>query len=293
MITISNEEAIAGIFVTILLGAVGSGLWDIAFKPISMKIPRIALIIFTLGLKKFRNPIYRRISRGKEDNSPSFYFLIIFILSCTFIYAIDTILMDTRKQILSPLDTIVEKYNQKYNTRDKIEFNPSLNFFTNLIGLDAFLELSNENGKIIAQSFKKANSIKDKYGNIKTFEEYSKEDQDKLMAYREEIVKSNDSLKDSLYGIRNKLMSYVIVFFAIGLLLVLYDLIRQAFVNEAVQYFNQMMRICKPYIKQEECDGFYSRMSQISSRDDFETIINELDVVAQKNNISIPSFRYL
>lgn len=293
MITISTEEAIAGVFVTILLGALGSGLWDIAFKPISMKIPRLTLIIFTFGLKKFRNPIYRRISRGKEDNSPYFYFIIILTLIFTFIYAIDTFLMDTRKQMLSPLDSIVEKYDQKYGTIDKVDFNPSLNLFTNIIGLDSFLKLSNENGKIIVQSFKNASSIKDKYENIKSFEEYSKEDRDNLIGYREEIVKSNDSLKDSLLGIRNKLLSYAIMLFAVGLVSFLYDLIRQAFVNEAVKYFNQIMRICKPYIKQEEYDGFYSRLSQISCRDDFKTIINDLDVIAKKNNISIPCFRYL
>lgn len=88
-------------------------------------------------------------------------------------------------------------------------------------------------------------------------------------------------------------MSGIIVISVICLVSVLYDLIRQAFVNEAVQYFNQIMRICKPYLKQKEYDDFYSRFSRISCRDDFKTIINELDVIAKKMNISIPDFRYL
>jgi hypothetical protein len=57
-----------GWFVGVLvIGALGSGLWDVAFRGVYDSISRFFLTLFTLGLDSTRNSIYASIAEGHHE----------------------------------------------------------------------------------------------------------------------------------------------------------------------------------------------------------------------------------
>jgi len=69
------EHWVLSIVVAILLGAVGSGLWDAALKPVSRKIGSRLFTIITFGAKRARDRIYKRAAMGHHE-LPSLYILL-------------------------------------------------------------------------------------------------------------------------------------------------------------------------------------------------------------------------
>ncbi|MBE0616046.1 MAG: hypothetical protein IH604_20435 [Burkholderiales bacterium] len=70
------EHWILSIVVTILLGAIGSGLWDAALKPISLKLGGQLYTVITFGARRSRDKIYKRAAMGHHE-LPSLYILLI------------------------------------------------------------------------------------------------------------------------------------------------------------------------------------------------------------------------
>jgi len=70
------EHWILSIVVTILLGAIGSGLWDAALKPVSRHIGSRLFTVITFGAKRSRDKIYQGAARGHHE-LPSLYILLI------------------------------------------------------------------------------------------------------------------------------------------------------------------------------------------------------------------------
>ena len=73
-----TEHWFASIIATIILGAIGSGLWDTAFKPATKWVGGALFTIVTLGAKRARNKIYEDASMGHHE-SPSIFILTILI----------------------------------------------------------------------------------------------------------------------------------------------------------------------------------------------------------------------
>lgn len=63
---------------TLILGALGSGLWEIAVKPIFSLLMTLALNVVTLGLESLRNDMYADVARGFHE-APSLMLLGITI----------------------------------------------------------------------------------------------------------------------------------------------------------------------------------------------------------------------
>ena len=57
---------------TVILGAVGSGLWDLIFKPIVPKLIDLVLTISTLGLAGLRDGIYVDVAYGSYERASLF-----------------------------------------------------------------------------------------------------------------------------------------------------------------------------------------------------------------------------
>lgn len=78
-------------FGTVLVGAVGSGVWDIALRPVSNNIRDLLLNAVSLGVQSFRANVYSAISRG-YDQSPTidllhfFLYAIIVVISVFLLY---------------------------------------------------------------------------------------------------------------------------------------------------------------------------------------------------------------
>jgi F0F1-type ATP synthase membrane subunit c/vacuolar-type H+-ATPase subunit K len=61
----------------IVLGAVGSGLWEYILKPGLFSLTGLALNIATLGMERFKNDLYEEIARGFHEG-PSLTLLMLF-----------------------------------------------------------------------------------------------------------------------------------------------------------------------------------------------------------------------
>lgn len=74
------EYWIIGIFITVLLGAIGSGLWDSIFKPVVSKVSNIIFTIFSFGAKSTRDNIYKEAAKGHHELPTLYILLIIFLV---------------------------------------------------------------------------------------------------------------------------------------------------------------------------------------------------------------------
>lgn len=126
---------IIGIIVTILLGAVGSGFWEIMLKPVLRYISFKSMSLTTFVFKRWRDSIYKSIGSGVNIvNNISICFCVgVFaIMSCFFIinfqYKIkeDEEIKKEYNNILSRI--LPDEVHQEY-TKDKSK----LTFFQDLI----------------------------------------------------------------------------------------------------------------------------------------------------------------
>lgn len=73
------EHWILSVIVTILLGAIGSGLWDAALKPISLMLGSKLFTVITFGAKRSRDKIYKGAAMGHHE-LPSLYILLMLMV---------------------------------------------------------------------------------------------------------------------------------------------------------------------------------------------------------------------
>jgi hypothetical protein len=72
------EHWVASIFVTILLGAVGSGLWDAILRPVLFKIGKALFTILSFGRKRASDKVYKEASLGHHERSSILVLMFIF-----------------------------------------------------------------------------------------------------------------------------------------------------------------------------------------------------------------------
>jgi hypothetical protein len=98
------------ILATIVLGAIGSGFWEIALKPASVKILQVLFTIITFGTKRASNRLYREAARGHHELASIILFCAVFAGVFGFLVTMETKVYATLNTPLphSVLD-IVEK----------------------------------------------------------------------------------------------------------------------------------------------------------------------------------------
>lgn len=80
------KKIVLGVLGTIVLGAFGSGLWDVALKPSGLWLGRLILTIVTLGSTRFRDQIYREAARGNhEAGAMHVLFFVVLVLVNVFL----------------------------------------------------------------------------------------------------------------------------------------------------------------------------------------------------------------
>jgi len=63
------KRKVTWIAVTILLGALGSGLWEVAVKPIMLRLTTFAVDLLSYVFTNFQNNIYNDIAKGNVDRT--------------------------------------------------------------------------------------------------------------------------------------------------------------------------------------------------------------------------------
>jgi hypothetical protein len=186
---------------TIVLGAIGSGVWDVVFKPFFSWIAEILLNVATLGLAAIRDEMYVEIAKGTYERAGVALLSMFSGMVFAFFVAITLSLLIFSR--MPPSD--VKSAFLKSNNRQNLTF-----VFTLFCGLVAgFILISN---------------------------------------------------------------------------------IRMIYIVRAANHIGQLQRVIAPFIDGEQRLSIASRVAQISSRNDYEMIINELTSIARKNNVRIPTF---
>src|ERR1035437_392134 len=85
------KQIVLGFLGTILLGAVGSGFWELGLKPVFQWLGRILLTAVTLGSNTVRDDIYKEAGKGlHETSSLQLYWLVILslFLMCSYVLGV-------------------------------------------------------------------------------------------------------------------------------------------------------------------------------------------------------------
>ncbi|TNC85051.1 MAG: hypothetical protein CSH37_09045 [Thalassolituus sp.] len=67
MVELLKENWIFSIVSALVLGALGSGLWDIAFKPLFKKLGDVLFSVLTLGISKAKDSVYLEAAKGNKE----------------------------------------------------------------------------------------------------------------------------------------------------------------------------------------------------------------------------------
>ncbi len=70
------------------------------------------------------------------------------------------------------------------------------------------------------------------------------------------------------------------------------DSVKQKYINNAVTNFEQLSKIVRPYVSEEEDMKHNSTFSQIRKKDDYVNLIGKLINIAKDNNQLVPEFDF-
>ena len=110
MVTSRLYKLALGLVSTVILGAIGSGLWDAVFKPAFPKLVDFMLTISTLGLRELQDGMYVEIARGNYERAGLATFQMITGINCGIIIGIVSVYTITRQ--LSTYNIDMKNANQ-------------------------------------------------------------------------------------------------------------------------------------------------------------------------------------
>lgn len=201
----TRKKFVLGIFSTILLGAIGSGLWDIVLKSFYTWLGRELLTFVTLGLSSVKNSIYQDIAKGLHEIPSLRIFLYLIVVIFT---------LCSTPVVLFFLRSFALKLRDKLDTMDNENLTKKLSIFVYIL--------------------------------------------------------------------------FIVQMFCISILLVRFLML--SYTNSAITHFQQSYSICRPYLGENEDKMIASRFSQIKNKDDYISVISKLELIAKKNNITLPTF---
>ncbi len=116
---IISEHWILSIIVTIVLGALGSGLWESVFRPVFKGLGIAIFKLLTFGAKGASNRIYKEAAKGHHDQ-PSIFIMVILITSLIGFYWGTTIGIYTASNLDQVKFEVMEKCD-KLNSETAIK----------------------------------------------------------------------------------------------------------------------------------------------------------------------------
>lgn len=84
--------------ITVAVGAIGSGAWEWVLKPFLMGATDFGLNVATLGIRSFKDSLYKDIARGLHEESSMRIYTAVFALLPCFILGVVTGALRARKQ---------------------------------------------------------------------------------------------------------------------------------------------------------------------------------------------------
>lgn len=74
-----SEHWVVSIILTIFLGALGSGLWESVFKPITHKVSKAIFTLLSFGAKRASDNVYKEAARGHHELPSLLILIFVFI----------------------------------------------------------------------------------------------------------------------------------------------------------------------------------------------------------------------
>jgi len=199
--TLFTWKYVRFVLITVLLGAVGSGVWEWMLKPVISGSSEVVLNVATLGVTAFKNSLYQDIALGfREGPSLRLYFAVFGFLP-TFIVAFMAGFLTSHRRV-------------------KIRRSES--------GLDRAMDWS------------------------------------------------------------FKPILMIVIFL---LIFSIVQASQTAYINRAITYFQQLSAIAAPYLSDEQRLLIRSRFAQISTREDYAKLEDELAKVCRARNQRLPDFK--
>lgn len=111
-----KKKKISVVIVTIMLGAIGSGVWEYIIKPSLLSFRDIILNITTLGISTYKNLIYSDIARGYTESSSlkllnefTTLYVMAMVIGCLWVYSTMKEIKEKRLEMLSRIDALQNK----------------------------------------------------------------------------------------------------------------------------------------------------------------------------------------
>jgi ABC-type nitrate/sulfonate/bicarbonate transport system permease component len=195
-----SAKTVRFITVTILLGAIGSGAWEWVLKPALTSVSEFGLNVATLGIKSFKDSLYKKIALGFHEESSVKLYVAVFGFLPAFILGI-------------------------------------------LTGFFRGRNRSNEPGA------------------PNTF--------DKVMG---------------------KLIRPFLIFVIFILTFSVVQANQMAYVSRSITHFHVLLQIASPYISENQRLLYQSQFAQISSKENYAKIVDELTAICHAKNLKTPEF---
>ncbi|MGL1931372.1 MAG: hypothetical protein OCC45_06380 [Desulfotalea sp.] len=290
MFEILKNNTFLGIALTIILGAIGSGLWDIAIKPICKVFSRYILKFCTLGLAKLRNPIYKKISRGKVCISRNIYSLIATIVIMSPVILTLLLLTPIKSDSIKLNNTIIKDIERVTRFNVPGEFKEMNGVFAEIMGITTLLKHQKTEYSDINNNLEKFNKILTSYDKISKSQNFSKPDKHDLITIQKNIASSVSKLNIhwNYFFFRAIIISFITSFYLVVCLII--PFVKDTYINDAVSYFTEILIICKPFINENEYDVIRSNFAQIKTKENYLDIISNLQKIAEKNNLTVRDF---
>lgn len=292
MFELLKDKTIIGIIVTIILGAIGSGLWDIAIKPFFKIAARYILKFYTFGLERFRNPIYQRISQGKVDISISIYSILVLTFIFFPMLFIIAFISPVKREVIKQNQTLISHLEQVTKHEEK-KPETKKTFFDTIFGFNEFKKSKIKYSEEIDFSLSKFNRIVHKYSQLDPPSTFSKDDQRTLVKLQSKIITATNGVEESWDKLFLRAMLAFGLLSLFTIIFLHYPVIRNIYINDSISYFEELLTICKPYMGQKSYDLLMSSFAQIKTKEDYIKIIHELKEIAQKNQIVTREFNIL
>ena len=98
-----------GILPAIILGAVGSGVWEYVFKPALTTASKLILDLATLGVDTFKDDLYREIAIGLHEKLSNALYFEFNLVICSLLIALSVLLAKKVKQAINEKSELMEK----------------------------------------------------------------------------------------------------------------------------------------------------------------------------------------
>jgi len=114
-----KAKLIGGVISAIVLGAIGSGIWQYVFDPALSKGSKVILDLATLGVESFKNDLYQEIAIGFHEKASSALYSQFNMFCTLFLVLMPIFLLIKTKEVIQQKSDMLKKLEQMEDEGEK------------------------------------------------------------------------------------------------------------------------------------------------------------------------------